>query len=224
MTQHSSLFEKFTHASSLDMQTLVSDLSTCSQPALNVRTILEDSKQVLDQLYLANEDIRQLIEVKSKLMDYILKGLWARFGFDQHVSLIAVGGYGRGELQPHSDIDLLILVRNEINDQLGTKLSDFITLLWDLKLDIGHSVRTIDECIEAAKSDVTIATNLLETRTIDGDPELLSIISDKVYSDAVYTSKAYFLAKREEQSARHLKYSGTEYNLEPNLKLSLIHI
>ncbi|WP_082880342.1 MULTISPECIES: [protein-PII] uridylyltransferase [unclassified Oleiphilus] len=220
MTQHSSLFEKFTHASSLDMQTLVSDLSTCSQPALNVRTILEDSKQVLDQLYLANEDIRQLIEVKSKLMDYILKGLWARFGFDQHVSLIAVGGYGRGELQPHSDIDLLILVRNEIDDQLGTKLSDFITLLWDLKLDIGHSVRTIDECIEAAKSDVTIATNLLETRTIDGDPELLSIISDKVYSDAVYTSKAYFLAKREEQSARHLKYSGTEYNLEPNLKSS----
>ncbi|WP_197482792.1 nucleotidyltransferase domain-containing protein, partial [Oleiphilus sp. HI0128] len=133
---------------------------------------------------------------------------------------IAVGGYGRGELQPHSDIDLLILVRNEIDDQLGTKLSDFITLLWDLKLDIGHSVRTIDECIEAAKSDVTIATNLLETRTIDGDPELLSIISDKVYSDAVYTSKAYFLAKREEQSARHLKYSGTEYNLEPNLKSS----
>lgn len=220
MTQLSSLSEKFLDLSGIDIAALISELSSCQFPAKLVRQTLEESKRVFDQLYLANEDIREILQSRSWLMDQILKGLWNRFEFDDTVSLIAVGGYGRGELQPHSDIDLLILVKEEINDTLGTKLSDFITLLWDLKLDIGHSVRTINECIEAAKEDVTIATNLLETRNIHGDPSLLSTISNKVYSDEVYTSKEYFIAKREEQRARHKKYSGTEYNLEPNLKSS----
>ena len=220
MTQHSPLLEKFLNLSGLDIEALISELSSCEQAAMNVRKILNDSKEVFDELYLANEDIRDLLEARSWLMDQILNGLWNRFSFDNSVSLIAVGGYGRGELQPHSDIDLLILVKEEITEELGSKLSDFITLLWDLKLDIGHSVRTIKECIEVAREDVTIATNLLETRNISGDPSLLETISHQVYSDEVYTSKAYFIAKREEQSARHQKYSGTEYNLEPNLKSS----
>ena len=220
MTQLSSLSEKFLDLSGIDIAALISELSSCQFPAKLVRQTLEESKRVFDQLYLANEDIREILQSRSWLMDQVLKGLWNRFEFDDTVSLIAVGGYGRGELQPHSDIDLLILVKEEINDELGTKLSNFITLLWDLKLDIGHSVRTINECIEAAKEDVTIATNLLETRNIHGDPSLLSTISNKVYSDEVYTSKEYFIAKREEQRARHKKYSGTEYNLEPNLKSS----
>lgn len=214
------LTQEFLSLSALDMETMKSTLSSCTQPATEVRQILQDSKRIFDQLYLSGSDIRQLIEVKSWLMDHILNGLWQRFSFGNEVSLIAVGGYGRGELQPHSDIDLLILVEDTIDDTLGAALSDFITLLWDLKLDIGHSVRTIEECIEAAKEDVTIATNLLETRTISGDGHLLKIISDTVYSDTVFTSKAYFLAKSEEQAARHQKYSGTEYNLEPNLKSS----
>jgi [protein-PII] uridylyltransferase len=214
------LLDVFLNASKLDMDTLHDKLLSSASPALDVKKLLNEVKVIFDELYFKGSDIRELISIKAWLVDHILAALWARFSFSEEVCLIAVGGYGRGELQPHSDIDLLILAKHNIDEALGESISAFITLLWDLKLDIGHSVRTISECIDAAKSDVTIATNLLETRAISGNKTLLTSISNSVYSDDVYTSKVYFLAKREEQSARHQKYSGTEYNLEPNLKSS----
>jgi len=218
--QSSPLFRSFLEESKFEPKLLFKSLSESNNPALDVKTHLQDSKEIFDRMYLEGADIRELIPIKAWLMDTLLSGLWQRFSFDENASLIAVGGYGRGELHPHSDIDLLILIRSSIPEELGEKLSAFITLLWDLKLDIGHSVRTLDECVSAAKDDVTIATNLLETRTIAGPDDLLENISEQVYSDAVYTSKDYFLAKLKEQNARHQKYSGTEYNLEPNLKSS----
>ncbi len=219
-SENNPLVSRFLELSGIDIKTLHSELFEEAHPAKRFRHALESAKNALDELYLEGADIRHLIATKAWIMDEALKGLWLRFGFDDEVSLIAVGGYGRGELQPHSDIDLLVLIKSELSEELGSKLSDFITLLWDLKLDIGHSVRTIDECIQVAKEDVTIATNLLETRTISGDSSLLAKITEAVYSDAVYTSKDYFIAKRQEQAERHSKYSGTEYNLEPNLKSS----
>jgi len=218
--QSSPLFRSFIEESKFEPKSLFKTLSESDSPAIDIKAYLQDSKEIFDRMFLDGADIRELIPIKAWLMDTLLTGLWRRFSFDDNVSLIAVGGYGRGELHPHSDIDLLILIRNSIPEELGEKLSAFITLLWDLKLDIGHSVRTLDECVSAAKDDVTIATNLLETRTISGPEDLLQNISEHVYSDAVYTSKDYFLAKLKEQNARHQKYSGTEYNLEPNLKSS----
>ena len=214
------LLEQFLNESEILPDTLKAALISSKTPAVDVKNILQDAKAIYDRMFFQSVNIQDLIQIKSWLMDQLLAGLWTRFSFNEDVSLVAVGGYGRGELHPHSDIDLLILVKEEIDEKLGESLSAFITLLWDLKLDIGHSVRTIEECIESAKEDVTISTNLLETRTITGSNTLLQTVSKRVYSDEVHTSKSYFLAKREEQSERHQKYSGTEYNLEPNLKSS----
>jgi len=214
------LLKDFLSESNINIDSLSSILVSSATPAVDAKNILQKAKSVFDDMFFRGVNIRDLIHIKSQLMDQLLSSLWARFSFNDNVSLIAVGGYGRGELHPHSDIDLLILVKTEINEELGEALTAFITLIWDLKLDIGHSVRTIMECIESAKEDVTICTNLLETRTITGPDNLLQTVSSRVYSDEVHTSKSYFLAKREEQNARHKKYSGTEYNLEPNLKSS----
>jgi len=214
------LLKDFLSESNINIDSLSSILVSSATPAVDAKNILQKAKSAFDDMFFRGVNIRDLIHIKSQLMDQLLSSLWARFSFNDNVSLIAVGGYGRGELHPHSDIDLLILVKTEINEELGEALTAFITLIWDLKLDIGHSVRTIMECIESAKEDVTICTNLLETRTITGPDNLLQTVSSRVYSDEVHTSKSYFLAKREEQNARHKKYSGTEYNLEPNLKSS----
>lgn len=214
------LLPKFLASSELSSSDTFLALSKTETPAKDTKTLLAKTQLVLDEMYFKGEDIQALLALKAWLMDQVLAALWQRFPFGKELSLIAVGGYGRGELQPHSDIDLLILIEESLNDQLGEDISAFITLLWDLKLDIGHSVRTIEECISSAQEDVTIATNLLETRTVSGRDELLQSLSVRVYSDEVFTSKKYFLAKRQEQKNRHKKYSGTEYNLEPNLKSS----
>lgn len=196
------------------------ELGASPQPAILARTFLDRARDTLDQGYLDGSDARELTEIRAWFVDSVLAALWHTFDFDNDLALIAVGGYGRGELQPYSDIDLLILSRDTLSPQHSDSLTAFVTLLWDLKLDIGHSVRTIAECVAAAKEDLSIATNLLETRTISGSEELRNVITEIAYSDQVYTSEAYFLAKRLEQQQRHEKYGGTEYILEPNLKSS----
>lgn len=218
--KESAIISDFLSRMDVNLEALHQALLDSLRPALDIRDILSKAQEVLDQLFIERRDVGDLVRIKAWFMDHILAAVWARYAISDDTALIAVGGYGRGELHPQSDIDLLILTKHDIGSELGEKLSEFITLLWDLKLDIGHSVRTIDECIEAAKDDVTISTNLLETRTISGSDELRNRITDAVYSDEVHTSKTYFFAKREEQRLRHEKYSGTEYNLEPNLKSS----
>jgi len=219
-TSRAPLLNQFVSDSQIDFGALKIRIGESQTPAVDVRSTLQSAKIIFDEMFIQGADIKQLIRLKSWVVDQLLAALWARFKMSSEVSLVAVGGYGRNELHPHSDIDLLILAERHVGKDLGDSLSQFITLLWDLKLDIGHSVRTIEECIEQARADVTIATNLLETRTIAGDDALLQQVSNRIYSDEVYTSKAYFLAKRKEQNARHEKYSGSEYNLEPNLKSS----
>ena len=218
--ENNPLLPDFLEKAELNQSSSFSNIRDSQYPAKDVKCMLASTKIIFDEMYLDGADIQALLALKAWLMDQILDALWARYNFNDNISLIAVGGYGRAELQPHSDIDLLILIEDKLTDQLGEDISSFITLLWDLKLDIGHSVRTIEECISSAREDVTIATNLLETRTISGQDSLLKKLSSRIYSDEVYTSKEYFLAKREEQKERHTKYSGTEYNLEPNLKSS----
>lgn len=213
--------ELFLTSSSVDLAALQKELIRPGYPAKAAKEYLAKASDCFNEMYRSGSDIRGIIESKAWFMDQVLKALWLRYDLNpENYALIAVGGYGRGELQPHSDIDLLILGKDEISAAVGEDLSSFITLLWDLQLDIGHSVRTIDECIDRAKDDVTIATNLLETRTIAGSKSLEAALSARIYSDEVFTSEAYFVAKLEEQRARHTKYSGTEYDLEPNIKAS----
>ena len=134
------------------------------------------------------------------------------------LTLVAVGGYGREEMHPASDVDLLVLLSRQPNSITEDKLTDFVTELWDLGLEIGHSVRTFDECIEEATNDLTVVTNLIESRDICGDHELFKLLKSEITPVKIWTSKAFFLAKLEEQEDRYSRFGDTAYRVEPNLK------
>lgn len=204
----------------MDLSELESRISNDPSPVVAARELLKQRYQADAEAFRNGADVRALVQSRADTVDRVLGLIWNRYPFasSADIALVAVGGYGRGELHPHSDIDLLLLTRNGVHDEWQEDLGAFITLLWDLKLDIGHSVRSIDESREAARGDVTILTNLLETRTIAGPDELRATLSEQVYSDDVCTDREYFIAKRDEQQQRHQKYGDTEYNLEPNVK------
>ena len=204
----------------MDLSELESRISNDISPVIAARELLKERYNADAEAFRQGADVRALVHSRSGTLDTVLALIWNRYAFaaSADISLVAVGGYGRGELHPHSDIDLLILTRSGIEENWQEDLGAFITLLWDLKLDIGHSVRSIQESMDAAREDVTILTNLLETRTIAGPDDLRDELSHQVYSDAISSDRDYFIAKREEQKQRHAKYGDTEYNLEPNVK------
>ncbi len=167
----------------------------------------------------ANEDISKLLNARADFVDHTLKKLWCQHHLDEYqISLVAVGGYGRGELHPQSDVDILLLTQEEIDFDLEEKISSFITQLWDIKLDIGHSVRSIKECLKQAVNDVTVATNLMEMRQVAGNEILTQQLLPLLHEDIFWTSEKFFIAKRKEQEKRHQQYHGAAYTLEPNLK------
>ncbi|MBF7072266.1 [protein-PII] uridylyltransferase [Glaciecola sp. MH2013] len=164
--------------------------------------------------------VDHLVVARSDFTDALLCRAWQLLGLDNEakLALCAVGGYGRGQLQPYSDIDLLILSEKNISRQVEEKVAAFITLLWDIKLEIGQAVRTVKETVKLAKADITIATNLVEARVLIGCEKTFDSLIDKVNSPKVWSSKDFFLAKLEEQQNRHHKFNDTSYNLEPNVK------
>ena len=171
----------------------------------------------LDQRFLEGEDIRNLIYERATFIDLILHYAWHRFEWGD-TSLVAVGGYGRGELHPQSDIDLLILLENQAGNSLDATIQNFITFLWDIGLEIGSSVRTVKECVAIAKADITVASNIMEARRIAGSTHLLAELFEKTNPDKIWDAASFYRAKCEEQTARHEKHNNTEYNLEPNIK------
>ena len=169
----------------------------------------------------ADNDVKDLLIARAVFVDTILSKLWCQHHLDEfQISLVAVGGYGRGELHPFSDVDILILTQHDIELELEERISSFITQLWDIKLDIGHSVRSIKECIKQAVNDVTVATNLMEMRQVAGSDALTQQLLPLLNEDVFWTSEKFFIAKRQEQKKRHLQYHGAAYTLEPNLKAS----
>lgn len=162
-------------------------------------------------------DVYALVTQRCQLVDETLKSEWLAMGLDAlPVALIAVGGYGRGELHPQSDVDLLFLVDNQLDLEGEQKVGEFITFLWDAGLEIGHSVRTITETLEQGKNDITIATNLLEARLLCGPQALFSQLYTRIRSDDFWPSSKFYLGKREEQTLRHAKANA--FDLEPNIK------
>lgn len=169
----------------------------------------------------ADNDVNDLLVARAVFVDATLKKLWCQHHLDEfQISLIAVGGYGRGELHPYSDVDILLLTQKNIDLELEERISSFITQLWDIKLDIGHSVRSIQECLKQAINDVTVATNLMEMRQVAGNETLINQLLPLLIEDDNWTSEKFFIAKRKEQEKRHLQYHGAAYTLEPNLKAS----
>ncbi|MCP4596023.1 [protein-PII] uridylyltransferase [Neptuniibacter sp.] len=197
-------------------------LAEAASPIPVYKEALSEIKSSLDERFTAGEDIRKLVYGRAWEIDRILVNIWKEFDWpDNKIALIAVGGYGRGELHPCSDIDLLILLDDAVDaEEYHDSISGFLTLLWDINLDIGSSVRTLSECYKEAQSDITIATNLIESRTLSGNDNLHSQMYERVTSEGAWTDKEFFLAKQREQKNRHQKTNNTEYNLEPNLKNS----
>jgi [protein-PII] uridylyltransferase len=182
------------------------------------KTALEAINHHLNMRFAEGEGIRNLVYERALLIDCILHYAWHQFSWGGSISLIAVGGYGRGELHPHSDIDLLILRSNNSQTEDAENTQSFLTLLWDIGLNIGHSVRTLNECTQLAKSDVTVATNIMEARVLAGPTSLLAELNLATAHTKIWSNEEFFIAKSEEQDKRHQKYNDTEYNLEPNVK------
>lgn len=185
------------------------------------RQTIREADEVLNRRFLNMENIKLIIRRRAWTMDQLMKQLWQQFSCAESpdIALLAVGGYGRAELHPHSDIDLLILLRDQQQaERYQSDLETFLTQLWDIGLQVGHSVRTLEECARLAAEDITIATNLMESRTLHGNPELGEQLRIATGPDRIWSPKAFFSAKWNEQIARHNKHNNTEYNLEPDIK------
>ena len=187
----------------------------------SLRGALAAADTDLAERFRAGTPASELVPERAALADVLVTELWRHhLGAEDPggCALLAVGGYGRGELHPHSDIDVLIVLDPDRREALAPALEGFIAALWDLGLDVGHSVRTLDECREAADGDITVATNLLEARRLAGSAELAEQARSLHQARQIWPSKAFFEAKLEEQRQRHAKFHDTAYNLEPNLK------
>jgi [protein-PII] uridylyltransferase len=170
------------------------------------------ARQALRDEYLQRPNPRALLKSHTQLVDRTVKAAWAQAGISSEAALVATGGYGRGELYPASDIDLLILLAAEPSSAEREALERLIGRFWDIGLEIGHSVRTVEGCAEAAGEDITIRTTLLESRFLAGSRALFRRM--EINPDPV----AFFKAKKLEQEQRHAKHQDTPYALEPNLK------
>ncbi|WJN58377.1 [protein-PII] uridylyltransferase [Pseudomonas sp. SO81] len=196
------------------------ELALKSSPIAAFKKAIKQAREVLDGRFREGRDIRRLVEDRAWFVDQILQEAWKRFAWseDADIALLAVGGYGRGELHPNSDIDLLILLDSADHEIFRDAIEGFLTLLWDIGLEVGQSVRSVDECAEEARADLTVVTNLMESRTIAGPERLRQRMQQVTNTEQMWPSKHFFLAKRKEAKARHAKYNDTEYNLEPNVK------
>ncbi|MBF0471252.1 MAG: [protein-PII] uridylyltransferase, partial [Gammaproteobacteria bacterium] len=185
-----------------------------------VRSRLATVQDALAEAFAKGADIESLVATRSAVIDHLLISLWHQLTdhqWQEH-ALVAVGGYGRGELHPHSDIDILILLRQEPTSAQQEVIQHFFTSLWDLKLDVGHSVRTLDECVTLADQEITVATNLMESRLLCGNSPLFNEMNRRTCRDQIWPGEAFFQAKCEEQRDRYTKYNDTAFNLEPNIK------
>lgn len=169
-----------------------------------------------------NTPSSELVAERARLIDEILQRAWRLHLPDaSEASLVAVGGYGRGELHPESDIDLLILLDSEQNfESFKSNLEQFLTLLWDVGLQVGHSVRTIDDCVREAAQDITVITNLIEARHLAGSEKLFDAMLEATGPERMWSSHSFFEAKWKEQIQRHAKQDDAISNLEPNVKES----
>lgn len=164
--------------------------------------------------------VSDLLKDRSDFIDGILSSCWQHFLADHanHLSLVAVGGYGRRELFPYSDIDIMVLLDSADTAPYQEALGNFFTFLWDMGLKPGQSVRTVRECVAAAIADQTIMTSLMEIRLIDGCASLYESLKLQTAPDKIWPSDRFFEAKMEEQQQRYAKSHDTAYNLEPNIK------
>jgi len=211
-----------------ELKTSLQSIANCQQTitdnpgsALSVlKQAVIDGQQHLQQYFKSHLDAFQIVYGRSLFVDDIIQQVATlKFGDNlNQLGIIAVGGYGRGELHPHSDVDLMILLPNDHEGKFDGDIEQFLMLLWDIKLEIGHSVRTLDECIAEATNDITIITNITESRLLCGNTSLFDAITEATSAEQMWNSKRFFERKLEEQNARHIKFESSAFKLEPNIK------
>ncbi|WAW10612.1 [protein-PII] uridylyltransferase [Oxalobacter vibrioformis] len=187
-----------------------------SKPSLKQQ--LSKQRQEAITAYQNDPKPERLLKALARHVDAALMQAWRDTGIPAGNTLIAVGGYGRGELFPYSDVDVLILLQRSPDEALQKKLESFIQTIWNLGLQIGHSVRTIEECLHASANDITIQTSLLEARLVTGSRDLFRQLVKRY--DIAMNARDFFLAKTLETRQRHQKLGDTPFSLEPNCKES----
>ncbi|MGJ8620864.1 MAG: [protein-PII] uridylyltransferase [Methylophilaceae bacterium] len=189
-----------------------------NETTANWRNELKAQQAVLEQAFFEDKNPANLLKQHTKLLDKLLQDVWKSSSLSDEISLIAVGGYGRQELFPHSDIDLLFLVPENVSESQNTAIERVIGTLWDIGLNIGHSVRTMHECIQEASEDVSIQTNLLEARLLCGPKATFANFYISIMQNM--DADKFLDEKLAEQKHRHAKFNDTAYKLEPNIKES----
>jgi [protein-PII] uridylyltransferase len=185
------------------------------------RELLVRSQQELQQRFRDDEPVEALVHARSAFLDRLLSGVWrARLQphLAERLTLAAVGGYGRGELHPCSDVDVMVLTPESLTEEERAQIARFVAFLWDIGLAVGDSVRTVGECAAESLADVGVMTTLLEARWVDGATTLLPAMRHALAPDRLWPVRDYFAAKVREQQERHRKANDTAYNLEPNVK------
>ena len=197
-------------------------MSELRELAAGARQRLTDGQQALTAAWRENKDGPALLKGRAALVDSALREVWTALAMPDTCALAAVGGYGRGKLYPGSDVDLLILVPDEHSatseSSAAPRLEQLIGLLWDIGLDIGHSVRSVDHCLDEAERDITVKTALLEARYLAGTRALFDDFEQSF--NAALDPAVFFRAKQLEQAERYAKFNDTPYSLEPNCKES----
>ncbi|MGI9264202.1 MAG: [protein-PII] uridylyltransferase, partial [Gammaproteobacteria bacterium] len=183
---------------------------------------LETGARSLATRFEKAEPVDHLVRDRARLVDRVLRKAWSQFAGDlcDSLALVAVGGYGRGELHPASDIDIMVLIDDDQEDGWQDPIERFLTFLWDIGLEVGHSVRSLLDCKRQASIDITVATTLMESRLLDGPPRLFERMRESVGPRHMWDSRDFFEAKLKEQEQRHHRFHDTAYNLEPNVKSS----
>jgi len=197
------------------------------QPLLNsgddsvaaFRRALNKGTEYLFRRYDQGASVDDLVLARSHLVDQLLQATWQRhMPVGAGAALVAVGGYGRRELHPGSDVDVMILLEDAGQEDLSRAGGELITFLFDIGLKPGYSIRTIEDCVQVAGADATVITNLIEARLLTGSPNLFARMQVATARDRIWSSEDFFAAKIDEQKARWHKFGGTAYNLEPNIK------
>ncbi|ATQ76735.1 [protein-PII] uridylyltransferase [Massilia violaceinigra] len=179
---------------------------------------LKAERAVLIAAFRADGKPEKLLRGLRHSVDEVLAEAWQTVGLPASTALVGVGGYGRGELFPFSDVDLLILLSEPADAITRAKLEELVQMLWDLGLEIGSSIRTIEECMSESKADITVQTSLLEARLVCGDAVLFEQLQERYLG--TLDPRAFFHAKAAEMRLRHAKYEDTAFSLEPNVKES----
>jgi [protein-PII] uridylyltransferase len=224
MASHESLEELLTEAERTPPWPLLARLPAllAAHPGSReeYRKLLGQAHEELKSRFLAEEPVEILVHARAALIDAVLRQAWFEHlgNGERHCALVAVGGYGRGELHPCSDIDILLLVSQPPNEAERSQVERLIAFLWDIGLEVGHSVRTVAECVQESAANVSVMTTLLEARLLHGDAALLDTMNIALSPPKIWPEKEFFEAKLKEQVERHLKANDTAYNLEPNVK------